>query len=212
VKPETSRYLIIVLFALAVVASGCTDTSTTNPDVNGTSPTEDVESNQGNGDNSDNDESLLGGNSVETYTTGDENLSMTVETDNNSETYDLIIEQKDVIEGNEYFSEYDAVNLSASIMCGLVQQIAYNYTALSDRGETSGLGGDNQLSEGLGGSDSSEETELPQWAFEDFEAEKVEYTLKDRKNSEVASCQPTEDNLNIELNIEPNSENAEELS
>lgn len=179
---------VLLLIMATLAASGCVSNSPQNED-----------------------SSLLGDNSVTTFTSGDENFTMTAEADNQSETYDLIVEQKSNITRNMMFSRYESVNITSGFMCKMLQQIAYNYSAMSNSGDSEGLSETDELSKGL---DSGEdESEIPGWVFEDFTAEQVRYTLIDKSNSEVvASCAPTEDELNQDIRIEPDSENSRGIS
>lgn len=178
----------IILLIVAIVAiSGCTSQ---NPD----------SANNQNGD------------SVTTFTEGNESFRMTVRANNNTQTYDFAIESEENVTGNEYFSRYDSVNLTSEFSCAFAQQIAYNYSSFSNIGESSGLEESEDLSEGLDSSSEQESSEIPSWVFQEFEPEKVSYTLTSKSTSEeLASCQPTEDELNIDINIEPGSENSEGL-
>ena len=142
-----------------------------------------------------------------TFTMEDGDSTMTVKAYNSSETYDLTVEQKDEITGDEYFSRYETVNMRSRIVCGFIQQIAYNYAELSDTMESSESGG---LSEGLAPSEGSE---IPQWVFEEFEADQVRYTLISETDSEeLASCEPTEEDINLEIKVERGSANSEGLA
>lgn len=205
---------------VAIVAvSGCVSS---NGDVNPQDNSEDVDNSQNTDSPSDGGSSLLGDDSETTFTRGDENMTITLTADNSTETFDFTIEDRENITGGEYFTSYGAVNWSARFMCGLTQQMAYNYSNFSSEtgDDSSGLGGDDELSEGLGGSEEDEDSELPSWPFEMFKADEVEYTLTDKRTSEVlASCNPTREELNIEINMEQetdteatDSENSEGLS
>lgn len=144
--------------------------------------------------------------SVTTFTEGNESFRMTVKANNNTQTYDLAIESEENVTGNEYFSRYDSVNLTARITCGFAQQIAYNHSSFSNIGES------EDLSVGLGSSSDEESSEIPSWVFQEFETGKVSYTLTSKsKSEELASCEPTEDKLNIDMNIEPESEDSDGL-
>jgi hypothetical protein len=216
---QMNKSALIIMVAIVAV-SGCVSS---NGDVNPQNNSEDVDNRQNTDSPSDGGESLLGDDSVTTFTRGGENMTMKLTVDNSTETYDFTIEQSQNVTGNEYFSRYASVNLSARVMCGLTQQIAYNYSNLSSEtgGDSSGLRGDSELSEGLGSSEEDGDSELPSWPFEMFEADEVEYTLTDKGTSQVlASCKPTrEEEANIEINIEQetdtettDSENSEGLS
>ena len=196
----------LIIMAAALAVSGCVSS---NGDVNPQNNSEDVDNHQNTEGPSDGGDSLLGDDSKTTFTRGDENMTMKLTVDNSTETYDFTIEQSQNVTGNEYFSRYASVNLSARVMCGLTQQIAYNYSNLSSEtgDDSSGLGGDNELSEGLGSSEEDEDSEFPSWPFEMFEADEAEYTLTDKGTSEVlASCEPTEQELNVQLNVEKDEE------
>jgi hypothetical protein len=190
-----------ILLALVVVAaSGCVSDST--------SPNQDANNPESN------DNSPMNQDSVTTYTRGNESMKFILEADNSSEIFDFRIEQEGNITGNQYFSRYDSVNLTARVMCGAAQQIAYNYSNFASESQSSGIESSNTLSEGLSSSEqNSEDSELPEWVFEEFEAEDVGYTLTEESTSEeIATCEPTRENLNLDIKIEQTSENSEGLS
>jgi hypothetical protein len=182
----------LLFLATVIAVSGCvSNTSGQNLDM---------------ANNQDNSGPLTDSDTTNTFTREDEDSTTTVKTYNSSETYDLTVEQKDEITGDKHFNRYETVNMRSRIVCGFIQQIAYNYSELSDT-MNSGSGG---LSEGLG---SSEDSEIPQWVFEDFEADQVRYTLVSETNGEeLSSCEPTEEEINLEVKIERGSANSEGLA
>jgi len=188
-RPQSSSYMIILLLVSVVVVSGCTDST-----ANSEQDTEEYSTTLYNG------------------TSG--NMTMRLMVNNNTETYDVTIKHTSRnMNGNGFISRYDNVEDTASLLCGAAQQFTYNYSEISD--ET-----DRTLSEALANTGDSKDSELPQWTFEDFEPDTVRYTLTDVATSrQLASCEPTEQELNIRINVEKDeeaegsiSENSEGLS
>jgi hypothetical protein len=155
-------------------------------------------------------------------TTTLESENWTVEISETPDTYSMIAENQVEYSETPIFSRGESVNVTASLYCGAAQQVAYNYSISNQKFLGAGLGltplseynevrsdgsvSGSQYSEGL--TDSEEQTSqdsqssmpgLPTEVLREKNAESIEFRFLDSEGSEVASCRPTPDELNIEL-------------
>lgn len=184
---RTLKKTTIILLAVVLAASGCISNTKDQ------SPQETSES---------------GNDAVTTFTSENENSTITLKTNNDTRTFEFTYKQRYDVSSSESMSKYQIARFSAGLGCTLSQQVAYNYSNLKENIGDYELK-DNQFTAIIRG----EESAIPIWPFKKFEAEKAEFELVDKEGSDlVASCQPTEEELNLEMNIESNSENPGNLS
>lgn len=183
---EQRNITLLVLLATVIVASGCVSNNSTD----NTNPAESPAENN----------SPQSSESTNTYTSGGENSTLKVVTNEDSQTYELSWETKEnysEAENSQLLNKEGMVNLTATVQCGLIQQMAYNYTGLQQSME--------ELEEEFGTANNTdtEESEIPQEVFEDYEATNVEGTVYNTDGSNrLATCNPTEENTNINLLVE----------
>lgn len=169
---------LVLLFVFIVAASGCVSDSGQGS-----------ESRDG-----------LESDSVFRYTVEDGDTWMALSGNNDTGEFDFEWRQKSNVTGNELFTRYESANLTATVACGFVQDISYNFSETWGNPETENLGGFSELENGLGPEVGNR---IPKWTFEELEADKVEYKLIQKGSSNVvASCQPNRDDLNLEIDVD----------
>ncbi|MFB6145611.1 MAG: hypothetical protein ABEJ99_03840 [Candidatus Nanohaloarchaea archaeon] len=121
-------------------------------------------------------------------------------TDEQAETYRLTYETRDnysEFENNPFLNKKRMVNLTATMICGIVKKAAYNYTGLKQ------LNDKMQEQFGKDNSRTPNDNKIPKKIFEEYTATSAEATFYNTDRSKkLAECRPDKNSLNLKLLVE----------
>ena len=162
-----SKWLVVLLVAV-LASSGC---------VSGDNPqnSANVDTNQGVKDST-----------VETYTESSDNTTITVKVDHSTESYNFSHELRKKYTSSEFFSRYEALNMTAYVGCDWIQGLTYENAEFTEKW-------------GL----SSEDSDIPGKILKNYEPNSVKSIyFNEDKSKKLASCKPTQNNLNVEILVD----------
>lgn len=211
------RKVFVVLLVVVVVLAGCTggpqptDTGDTNDSTNTSDPgsmdedaSDSTDSGESDGNVSEDEpsEEELGEAWAEwrrtpagtmIYENNTENGTYRIEADRSSEVYDVLMTSKIDVPDNEFIERRGFVAISANVTCGLIAQVAYNYTDFTESLEESNLTNDTTP-------DTAQDL-LHRQIFKDYTPRNVKVELYNLNGStQLAACDVEgEDELNREI-------------
>lgn len=213
------RTVFVVLLGGVIVLAGCTggpqptDTRDNNDSINTSDPgsmeqepMDSTDSGESDGDDSGDEPSReeLGEAWAEwrrtpagtlIYENNTENGTYRIEADRSSEVYDVLMTSNIDVPDNEFIERRGFVAISANVTCGLIAQVAYNYTDFTESLEESNLTNDTTP-------DTAQDL-LHRQIFMDYTPRNVEVELYNLNGStKLASCDiEGEDELNKEIYV-----------